>query len=80
MYAVAREPGPSDYETDLDNPAPSETAKLPCPGAIEFMAEIYEKDPSTLDKAVRLYGQLASEHDIIRKRQVWFIWYHRSFH
>jgi protein farnesyltransferase/geranylgeranyltransferase type-1 subunit alpha len=70
MYAAPREPGPSDYDADLDNPAPSELATLPCPGAIEFMAEIYEQEPGALDKAVRLYNQLAIEHDVIRKRSV----------
>jgi protein farnesyltransferase/geranylgeranyltransferase type-1 subunit alpha len=69
MYATAREAGPSDFDTDLDNPAPSDLAQLPCPGAIEFMAEIYEREPDTTEKAAHLYDQLASEHDIIRKRR-----------
>jgi protein farnesyltransferase/geranylgeranyltransferase type-1 subunit alpha len=55
MYAVAREPGPSSFdETDLENPPPSELAKLPCPGAIEFLAEIYETEAATLEKATRV--------------------------
>lgn len=55
---------------DLENPLPSETAELPVPAAIEFMADIWEKDGTTeaLDKAIELWTSLATQYDTIRKK------------
>ena len=44
LYAAAGEPGPFGDIVDLENPPPSRGAYLPCPLAIEFMADIREKD------------------------------------
>ena len=44
LYTVAGEPGSSGDIVDLENPPPSRGAYLPCPLAIEFMADIQEKD------------------------------------
>jgi protein farnesyltransferase/geranylgeranyltransferase type-1 subunit alpha len=38
-YTLLHSPHDKD---DLENPAPSNGAHLPCPGAIEFLADIYE--------------------------------------
>ncbi|KAH6879372.1 hypothetical protein BKA70DRAFT_1127296, partial [Coprinopsis sp. MPI-PUGE-AT-0042] len=52
---------------DLDNPRPSSTAQLPCASAIEFMADIYERE--TTEGQGREEGILkAAEHDTIRKK------------
>ncbi|TFK38160.1 hypothetical protein BDQ12DRAFT_684064 [Crucibulum laeve] len=60
---------------DLENPPPDKDANLPCPAAIEFLADVYEQDKnkeSTL-QAVELWMSLANEHDTIRKKY----WEHR---
>lgn len=44
LYSVAGEPGPAGDIVDLENPPPTRGAYLPCPLAIEFMADIWEKD------------------------------------
>lgn len=42
LYVVdAVKPGTDDV-LDLENPSPSEGAELPCPAAIEFMADVHE--------------------------------------
>lgn len=45
-YALARptESGSDASVVDLENPRPSIGAELPCPAAIEFLADIYEKE------------------------------------
>ncbi|KAH6908360.1 farnesyltransferase [Coprinopsis sp. MPI-PUGE-AT-0042] len=60
---------------DLDNPRPSSTAQLPCASAIEFMADIYERENTEgqgrdegILKAAGLWKSLADEHDTIRKK------------
>jgi len=54
---------------DLENPPPSKGAQLPCPAAIEFLADIYEVEGgSSLSKATELWKSLANEHDTIRKK------------
>lgn len=39
---VTSSKGAEDSVTDLENPPPSQGADLPCPAAIEFLADIYE--------------------------------------
>lgn len=48
-YTAARpsEPSTPDDVADLDNPLPSATADLPCSAAVEFLADIYEKEGGT---------------------------------
>ena len=43
---MERAPGGSDEEgvVDLENPTPTLGADLPCPIAIEFLADIHEED------------------------------------
>jgi protein farnesyltransferase/geranylgeranyltransferase type-1 subunit alpha len=50
-YTRAREPGPADSKADAENPRPGEDAQLPAPPAIEFLAEIYEAEPGTVQRA-----------------------------
>ncbi|KAF8069038.1 hypothetical protein FPV67DRAFT_1580714 [Lyophyllum atratum] len=55
---------------DLENPPPSRSAQLPCPAAVEFLADIHEKEGG-MDRvlqAVELWRSLADEHDTIRKK------------
>jgi protein farnesyltransferase/geranylgeranyltransferase type-1 subunit alpha len=62
MYASPREPGPSAFDdTDLENPAPTDAAKLPCPSALEFMAEIYEEDEASLPQATKAISMLIGD-------------------
>ena len=46
----------SDNIVDLENPLPSEGAQLPCPPAIEFLADIYESqgDQNGVSRAVQV--------------------------
>jgi len=62
---------------DLENPPPSPQAQLPCPQAIEFMAEILEEKAaggdrteveSLVERANELYKSLATEYDTMRQR------------
>ncbi|KAH7928588.1 protein prenylyltransferase [Leucogyrophana mollusca] len=54
---------------DLENPLPSKESHLPAVAAIEFMADIYEKEGGdSLMKATELWKSLANEHDTIRKK------------
>jgi protein farnesyltransferase/geranylgeranyltransferase type-1 subunit alpha len=65
--------GTSTPMLDLDNPTPSKQASLPCPYAMEFLADIYEekyaetKDEAYKTKAIELFKSLAEEHDTMRK-------------
>ncbi|KAG6828819.1 hypothetical protein H0H92_006644 [Tricholoma furcatifolium] len=54
---------------DLENPPPSRGAQLPCAVAIEFLADIHEKEGRIL-QATELWRSLADEHDTIRKKFV----------
>ncbi|KAF7965616.1 hypothetical protein HWV62_42641 [Athelia sp. TMB] len=69
-YTVTREPGEDMTEViDLENPAPSKEAQLPCTAAIEFLADIHEVEGGDdLMKATELWKSLADEHDKIRKK------------
>ncbi|EJC98263.1 farnesyltransferase [Fomitiporia mediterranea MF3/22] len=59
---------------DLENPRPSPGADLPCPAAIEFLADIYEASGGEeISKAIELWKSLANDHDTIRKKY----WEHR---
>jgi len=73
-YSIPRTEAPTREVVDLDNPLPTGGAQLPCPGAIEFLADIYEAEggESTM-KATELWKSLADEYDTIRKRY----WEHR---
>ncbi|CAL1699215.1 unnamed protein product [Somion occarium] len=51
---------------DLENPAPSAEAELPCVAALEFLADIYEKD--AVSKSVEIWKRLANELDTMRKK------------
>jgi len=54
---------------DLENPPPSRDAYLPCPAAIEFLADIYEAEgEDSMLKATELWKSLGNEHDVARKR------------
>lgn len=57
-------PGSERNVVDLDNPPPAEGAELPVPAAIEFMADIWEKEGTKegLDKA--------SEVSLYQKRSI----------
>jgi len=43
-YSASSLGGPAVDVVDLDNPIPSQGVQLPCPGAIEFLADIYEQE------------------------------------
>ncbi|TRM63637.1 hypothetical protein BD626DRAFT_431490 [Schizophyllum amplum] len=67
LYTHKRENG-GDV-VDLDNPPPDANADLPCPMAIEFMADVYEAEGGeSTPKAVELWKSLAEEHDAIRRK------------
>jgi len=61
---------------DLEDPPPSAGSQLPCPPALEFLAEILEENPTKegVEHAVVLYHRLAHEVDTIRKAY----WEHRA--
>jgi len=69
-YSVPRSPDEAVAEVvDLENPPPSKGSQLPCPAAIEFLADIYESEGGNgLLKATELWKSLANEHDTIRKK------------
>ncbi|KAG6897026.1 hypothetical protein C0992_004554 [Termitomyces sp. T32_za158] len=52
---------------DLENPPPAKGAELPCPAAIEFLADIHEKE-GRIFQATELWRSMADEHDTIRKK------------
>lgn len=55
-YAVSHPPDELVTEMiDLENPPPSKGSQLPCPAAIEFLADIYEGEGSdSLLKAIEV--------------------------
>ncbi|EIM88998.1 protein prenylyltransferase [Stereum hirsutum FP-91666 SS1] len=68
-YTSASPPSNDDDVVDLENPLPSKGAQLPCPAAIEFLADAYEAEGAGgLSKSVELWKSLANEHDKIRKK------------
>jgi len=68
-YSASRSSGDTTELIDLENPLPSKGSQLPCPAAIEFLADIYEGEGgNSLPKAIELWKSLANEHDTIRKK------------
>ncbi|KAL0577192.1 CAAX geranylgeranyltransferase alpha subunit [Marasmius crinis-equi] len=74
-YSLPHNSEPTGDLVDLENPPPPKDAALPCPQAIEFMADIYEAQGGSdgVLKATELWKTLGSEHDTIRKKY----WDHR---
>ncbi|KAI0280204.1 protein prenylyltransferase [Russula aff. rugulosa BPL654] len=69
LYVVDAVEEDVDRVLDLENPPPSEGAQLPCPAAIEFMADVNEaRGKEGITEAVKLWRSLAHTHDTIRKR------------
>ncbi|THH11951.1 hypothetical protein EW145_g356 [Phellinidium pouzarii] len=61
--------GKEESVVDLENPRPSPGADLPCPAAIEFLADIHEAaGGDEIPKAVSLWKSLADRYDTTRKR------------
>ncbi|KAK0220058.1 hypothetical protein IW262DRAFT_998290 [Armillaria fumosa] len=72
VEAYTRDTPPATGDiVDLENPPPSEEAQLPCPAAMELLADIHE--PQDVEKAIELWKSLRDVHDTIRKRY----WDHR---
>ncbi|KAF8234948.1 protein prenylyltransferase [Tricholoma matsutake] len=69
-YAVAASDDPSGDLVDLENPPPAKGVTLPCPAAIEFLADIYEEEggEDQILQATELWRSLADEHDTTRKK------------
>ncbi|PFH48708.1 hypothetical protein AMATHDRAFT_5561 [Amanita thiersii Skay4041] len=67
LYTVPFDPSRTDI-VDLENPPPSKQAHLPCVHAIEFLADIHEREggQSGIEQAVELWRQLVKE-DTMRK-------------
>ncbi|KAI0773963.1 protein prenylyltransferase [Fomes fomentarius] len=58
-----------DDVVDLDNPPPSSGAELPAAPALEFLADVYEKEGGDkVGKAVEIWKILANEKDTVRKK------------
>ncbi|KAF5379034.1 hypothetical protein D9615_006017 [Tricholomella constricta] len=68
-YALTTHDSTTDL-VDLENPPPPPGAQLPCPAAIEFLADIHEKEggKDRILLASELWRSLADEHDMIRKK------------
>ncbi|GLB42223.1 putative protein prenyltransferase alpha subunit repeat [Lyophyllum shimeji] len=69
-YAGTTTDGSTTDLVDLENPPPSTNAQLPCSAAIEFLADIHEKEggKDRVLQAIALWRSLADEHDTIRKK------------
>lgn len=68
-YTSLQPPPDNQDVVDLENPLPGPTAELPCVAAMEFLADIYEKEGGdSVQKAVPLWKSLAHEHDTMRKK------------
>ncbi|KAK2461256.1 hypothetical protein APHAL10511_006783 [Amanita phalloides] len=74
LYAGPFDPSRTDL-VDLENPPPSKNAQLPCTHAVEFLADIYEREGDEQDskRAVELWSKLANEYDTMRRNY----WDHR---
>ncbi|KAK7681413.1 hypothetical protein QCA50_015505 [Cerrena zonata] len=59
---------PKEDVLDLENPAPSSTAELPCVAALEFLADIYEDESENKENAIEIWKTLANERDTMRKK------------
>jgi protein farnesyltransferase/geranylgeranyltransferase type-1 subunit alpha len=62
-YTVPASDGPADL-VDLENPPPEKGVSLPCPAAIELLADIYEKE--------------GGEDQILQATEVCFVFADRS--
>lgn len=69
-YAATTPDSSTTDLVDLENPPPPRGAQLPCPAAIEFLADIHEKEggKEQILQATELWRSLADEHDTIRKK------------
>ena len=47
-YTLPFDPTSVDI-VDLENPPPTKGANLPCPAAIEFLADVYEQEKNALE-------------------------------
>lgn len=58
-YATPRSQDETTAEVvDLENPPPSDGAQLPCPAAVEFLADIHEAEGGdSLLKAIEVRGK-----------------------
>ena len=55
LYVVDAVDEDVDSVLDLENPPPSEGAQLPCPAAIEFLADVHEaRDKEGIAEAVKV--------------------------
>jgi len=68
LYTVPFDPSRQDI-VDLENPPPPKGAQLPCVQAVEFMADICEREggKENVAKAIQLWKELGTEHDTMRK-------------
>lgn len=55
---------------DLENPPPGRGAELPCVAAIEFLADIHEKEGGreSVSQTIQLWRSLAENYDTTRKK------------
>ncbi|KAI0763476.1 protein prenylyltransferase [Trametes elegans] len=68
-YTADKPPSRGEEVVDLDNPLPTPDAELPCVAALEFLADIYEKQGGdAIEKAVEIWKTLGNERDVIRKK------------
>lgn len=68
-YTVSKSPLENQDVVDLENPVPGPNAHLPCVAALEFLADIYEKEGGpSIQKAIPLWKSLANEYDTMRKK------------
>lgn len=73
LYAVGKPEGQETDESvvDLENPRPSRGAELPCPHAIEFLADVYESaggDDSPKAILVRAFILVSTRHALTIKQ------------
>lgn len=66
LYVVDAVDEEVDRVLDLENPPPSEGAQLPCPAAIEFMADIHEaRGKEGITEAVTVRPFLMFVHTVV---------------
>jgi len=69
LYTASQPPSNAEDIVDLENPAPSPNAHLPAIPALEFLADIYEKEGGDgIQKAVPIWKSLANLYDTMRKK------------
>jgi hypothetical protein len=69
---VPHSPGETVAEViDLENPPPSKDSQLPCPAAIEFLADIYELEGGNgIPKTIEVYRDALSCIDLLLMKVV----------